>query len=156
MADSSPPKLDLFVARMGEYFAQAGQPRIAGQLLGWLLVCDPPQQSAGDLAEATGASKGSISNMIRLLLATACVDRVGMPGERKTYYQIRPGVWSDLLEAQTAKVTVLREIADEGLAALEDTSPQRRERLQGMRDLHAFFEQEMPAMIERWQEQNRK
>jgi DNA-binding transcriptional regulator GbsR (MarR family) len=28
---------------------QIGHPRIYGQILGWLLICDPPEQSFSDL-----------------------------------------------------------------------------------------------------------
>ena len=36
-----------------------GVPPIAGRILGWLMICDPPEQSAGEIAEAIGASRAS-------------------------------------------------------------------------------------------------
>ena len=50
------------------YFEQIGYPRMAGPILGWLLICDPPVQSTGELADVLGASKESLSTMTRLLI----------------------------------------------------------------------------------------
>ena len=148
--ESSPAEIEAFVERMGEYFAQIGSTRIAGRLVGWLLVCDPPHQSAEDLAGATGASKGSVSNMLKLCVAGGIIERIGLSGERRAYYQIRPEAWSDLFVARMAKIAELRLIADEGLKALAETSVERTARLKGMRDLYAFYEGEIPALLERW------
>ena len=52
--------------------------------------------------------------------------------------------------ARMAKISELRLIAEEGLKALDGTSVERMARLQGMRDLYAFYEGEIPAMLERW------
>ena len=40
-----------FVEEVGLLFEHAGLPRMAGRILGWLLICDPPHQSPGELAE---------------------------------------------------------------------------------------------------------
>ncbi len=148
----TPTDTDAFVERIGEYFAQIGSTRIAGRLVGWLLVCDPPHQSADDLAQATGASRGSVSNMLKLCVAGGIIQRIGLPGERRAYYQIRAEAWSDLFVASMAQTAELRLIADEGLKALSGTSVTRRARLQAMRDLYAFYEREIPSLVERWNE----
>ncbi len=148
--ETTPVETDAFVERMGEYFAQIGSTRIAGRLVGWLLVCDPPHQSAEDLAEATAASKGSVSTMLKLCVAGGIIERIGIPGERRAYYQIRPSAWSDLFVSRMAKIGELRLIAEEGLKALDGTSVERMARLKGMRDLYAFYEGEIPSMLERW------
>ncbi len=62
------------------FFEEMGFPRMAGRILGWLLICDPPEQSAGQLAGVLQASKGSLSTMTRLLIQMGLVERVGLPG----------------------------------------------------------------------------
>lgn len=69
------------------HFEESGLPRIAGRILGLLLVCDPPHRSAQELADQLGASKASISTMTRLLLSGVILEKVGLPGERATYYR---------------------------------------------------------------------
>lgn len=142
---------ETFVEQMGEFYAQVGMPRIAGRLIGWLLICDPPQQSADELGEAIGASRGSISTMLRLCKGTGLVESLGMPGERKTYYRIRPSAWTKALHDSTARFTTMKALAEEGLKVLAGAPVEQRKRLEGMRDLYGFFEEEFPALIERWE-----
>lgn len=139
-----------FVEQLGEQFARVGQQRIAGRVLGWLLVCDPPEQSAGELAEVTGASKASISIAVRLLTAAGMVERVGVAGKRQTHYRLRPTCWTTDVRQKLDVMRSMREIAERGLDALRGAPKARRQRLQDMRDFYAFFEQEFPAAIERW------
>ena len=79
-----------FVEDFSLYFEQMGYPRSAGRILGWLLICDPPVQSTGELADALGASKGSRSTMTRLLIQVGLIERAGMPGRRRDYSRIKP------------------------------------------------------------------
>jgi DNA-binding transcriptional regulator GbsR (MarR family) len=61
--------VERFIEELGMQFElEAAAPRMLGRVLGWLLVCDPPEQSAAELAERLQASKGSISTATRLLL----------------------------------------------------------------------------------------
>lgn len=139
-----------FVEHFGEFFARAGHQRIAGRVLGWLLICDPPHQSADDLRRVTRASKASVSITLRLLAAADLVERIGVPGQRRAYYRVRPGAWSTDLRRKVDQITGARRLAEEGLALLADATPERRRRLEEMRELYAFFEREFPGLIERW------
>ena len=156
MSSGKREEIEAFVEKVGEFFNQLGQPRICGRLMGWLLICDPAYQSAEELAEATGASKASVSTMVRLLQAASLVESMGVPGERRTFYRIRPGAWSEMMGSQVAKLAGLRRLAEEGLEVMAGEPEERRERLQGMRDLYAFFEAEFPALIERWNERQKE
>ena len=48
-----------FVEEMGQALATYGMTPMAGRMWGWLLICEPPEQTAADLAEALQASRGS-------------------------------------------------------------------------------------------------
>ena len=41
-----------FVEEMGQALAGYGMTPMAGRMWGWLLICDPPEQTAGDIADA--------------------------------------------------------------------------------------------------------
>ena len=62
--------------RMARILAQEGLPPVAGRMWAWLLVCDPPEQTAAQLAEAVGASRGSISGMASARIAQTGRDAV--------------------------------------------------------------------------------
>ncbi|MBV9805150.1 MAG: hypothetical protein JO130_18265 [Solirubrobacterales bacterium] len=51
-----------FADHMGRFSARRhAYPPMAGRLLGYLAVCDPPEQSIGDLSEALLASRSAIA-----------------------------------------------------------------------------------------------
>jgi DNA-binding transcriptional regulator GbsR (MarR family) len=145
-----------FVEEVGLFFEQRGVPRMAGRVLGWLLICDPPHQSADELAEALMASKGSISTTTRLLIRLGMVVRTSLPGQRRDYFVIRPDCWDWAMQEALSKVTEFRSLAEQGLELLDGKEPQVRQRLEDMRAIYAFFEREWGALAERWErERNR-
>ena len=115
-----------FVEDFGLYFEQMGYPRMAGRILGWLLICDPPSQSAGELAEVLAASKGSLSTMTRLLIQVGLIERVGLPGQRRDYFRIKPGAWPQLIRSQMQSMTGLHQMVERGLTMLSGRDPARR------------------------------
>lgn len=145
-----------FIEEVGLMFELAGLPRMAGRILGWLLISNPPHQSTGELAEVLQASKGSISTMTRLLIQAGLVERTSLPGDRRDYFCIKLGAWSALIKQRVAQITAIRQLAEHGLQLLEGEDPQRRQRLQEMHDFHAFFERQFPMMIERWEQEHQQ
>ncbi|WP_228035309.1 GbsR/MarR family transcriptional regulator [Oculatella sp. LEGE 06141] len=143
-----------FVEEVGLMFEIVGLPRMSGRIFGWLLISNPPQQSSSELAEVLQASKGSLSTMTRLLIQIGLIERVSLPGHRRDYFQIRPNAWTQLTKQRMAQLKAFRELAERGLKLMEGTQPPLQERLQEMRDVHAFLEQELPRLIERWEQQD--
>jgi len=142
-----------FVEEVGLFFEQSGLPRMAGRILGRLLLSDPPHQSTDQLTEALMASKGSISTMTRLLIQIGLIERVSLPGVRHDYFRIRPGAWQHLIKQSVDQVTVLRQLAERGLELVEGKASLPRQWLEEMRDMYAFFEREYPDLLERWEKE---
>lgn len=149
-------ELSHFVEEVGMMFEAVGLPRMAGRIFGWLLIANPPHQSMGDLVKVLQASKGSISTMTRLLIQISLIERVSLPGQRRDYFQIKPHAWSQLTQQRMTQITAFRQLAERGLNLLSDQPPQLRQRLQEMRDIHAFLEKEMPLLDQRWQQEQRR
>lgn len=133
-------------------FEMVGLPRMSGRIFGWLLISDPPQQSNGELAEVLQASKGSISTMTRLLIQIGLIERVSLPGERRDYFQIKPHAWSQMTKQRMEQIAAFRQLAERGLTMLENYPPKLKARLQEMRDIHEFWERELPLLDERWEQ----
>ncbi len=155
MDDEQQVKEKRFVEEVGILFEQTGSPRMAGRILGWLLISDPLYQSTGELAEALLASKGSISTMTRLLIRIGLIERVSLPGQRRDYFHIKAGAWNQMIKESLVQITAMRQLAEHGLELVEGKAPLTRQWLEEMRDMYAFFEREFPALLERW-EQERK
>lgn len=139
-----------FVEEAGLVFEQRGMPRMAGRIIGWLLICDPPQQTMQDLTEALQTSKSSISTATRLLIQFGFIQRVSRPGERRDYYRMDADFWARAFENGVQQFVNFRQLAEKGLALLAGETPERKARLEDMYDTSLFMEQEYPALLERW------
>lgn len=73
-------KID-FVEAFSLKVEETGHPRIYGQILGWLLVCEPDYQSFSDLMKNLNISKASVSNITRILLETGLIEKIRIPGK---------------------------------------------------------------------------
>src|ERR1700676_232914 len=125
-----------WVERVAATFAQHfGLPPITGRILGWLLICDPPEQSAGEIAEAIGASRASLTTSMRLLTAGNLVRRRHRPGERTTYFRIDDDAWEKVIRQRIAGMASLREITEDALSLVGSDSA-RAARIRGA---HEFF-----------------
>ena len=139
-----------FVEKVGLFMESSGMPRMAGRLVGLLLICDPPALSSAQLAAALSASKGSISTNTRLLMAGGLIEKVAMPGERGTYFRVRTNAWEQIIEEQVAAVSAFRQLLDSGIAMIPD--PTRRQRLEDAREFYTFMEQEFPLILAHWRQ----
>lgn len=143
-------KQQQFVEECGLYFERMGLTRIAGKIIGWLLICEPPYQDQTDLVEALGASKSSISVALKDLTTLYLVERFALPGDRRTFYRTSKDMWSRSFRARMHQVTELKELGERGLEALAGEAPERRKRLEFMRDMNAFMETEFPKLLDAW------
>ncbi|WP_431931072.1 GbsR/MarR family transcriptional regulator [Nonomuraea jabiensis] len=95
--------------------AEWGLAPITGRVLGWLMACDPPAQTASEIADAIGASRASLTTNMHLLTSIKLIRRFRKPGERNVYYQIEDDAWSKVIRQKLAAFTAFDELAAEGL-----------------------------------------
>ncbi|MQA86304.1 MAG: transcriptional regulator [Streptosporangiales bacterium] len=139
-----------YADEVGLFFEATGLPRMPGRILGWLLVCEPPHQSAEELAAALQASRGSISMAMQMLMGAGAVERYPVPGSRRTYYRMRPGFWLREAEDKARLAGEWRKLADRGLDLMRDRPEESRRRLQEARDMYAFLEEEYARIKDLW------
>lgn len=139
-----------YVERMARMISAMGLPPMAGRIWAYLLVCEPPEQTAGEVATALGASRGSISGMLRLLEAPGLVRRTTRRGDRREYVSVPPGAIVAVLESRLATTVAWRRLAEEGIELLREHPPASRLRLEELRDVYRHMERELPAMLERF------
>lgn len=135
----------------GQFFDESGLPRVEGRLLGWLVVCDPPEQSAEDIGEALGLSRGGISMGIRMLMRAEAVERAVIPGSRRHYYRLRPGLWRREIERRVQEARRTRDLAVDGLDRLQSAPSEQLQRLQDMRDMYAYLARGYQELNDEWQ-----
>lgn len=140
------------VGRFGVFVEMSGGQRIAGMLVGYLLICEPEQQSITEMATALNISKASVSTVIRQLQQGRTVERVPMPESRQHYYRITGGgSWIQILQARWRFLDAGRDVADAGIRVVGD-DPSRARRMQEFADFLAFLVEEFGAdLVSRWE-----
>jgi hypothetical protein len=139
---------DEMVEQMGLFFQNLGVPRAAGQMLGYLLACDPPEQTAGEISLATGLSPASISSSARLLVQMSAVEPRHRIGDRKTYYRVPSTLWIDMVRS---KLTAFGDLAAVGKRIKAAGSVGREDGIDEMVAFAEFWESELPRIVERWE-----
>lgn len=124
-----------WVEQLATFLARDGVSPIAARCLGWLMVCDPPEQSAQQIGEAINASRGSMTTNLRLLTAMGFTSHRTRPGDRTTYYRVDDHAWDTVVRRQIASLAAFRELAQTGLDLL---GPETR-RAQRVKEAHDTF-----------------
>src|SRR5512146_2557600 len=118
-----------FIEDIALFFERMGMPRMAGKILGVLLISDPPAQSITEIGEKLNASKSSVSTMARLLAENGLIERVASPVPRRDYYRFKPGGWILYIRRWLGLMSELHHITERGLRLLADEPPAMQERL---------------------------
>jgi DNA-binding MarR family transcriptional regulator len=140
-----------FADHMGRFYARRfAFPPMVGRLLGYLSVCDPPEQSIGELADALLASRTAITNAVKALETMRAVRRTRAAGERMDRVRI------DLSSPQSLGMDVteyeeLRELAHEGLDVLRDAPVERQAVLREVAAFADFLLEQVPQMKQEWE-----
>ena len=139
-----------FVEEMGQFLASLGMTPMAGRMWGWLLICEPPEQTAAEIAEALHASRGAISGTARLLANAGLVRRATRRGERREYFSAPAEALDAMLMSAASLYRQMRQIAERGLIAIADRPADSKTRLEEFRDVMGFVEIEVPRVIARF------
>jgi DNA-binding transcriptional regulator GbsR (MarR family) len=139
-----------FVEEMGQFLASLGMTPMAGRMWGWLLICEPPEQTAAEIAEALHASRGAISGTARLLANAGLVRRATRRGDRREYFSAPAEALDAMLMSAASLYRQMRQIAERGLAAIADRPADSKTRLEEFRDVMGFVEIEVPRVIARF------
>lgn len=137
-----------FVDAMGQLMSAYGLGPMAGRVWAWLLICDPPEQTAADLAASLQASRGAISGAAAFLSASGLIRRMRRRGDRREYFSIPPGAFNSLLRSGTAYYERLVDITSAGLATMDGREPSARLRLEEVRDATQFIVESFPVALE--------
>jgi hypothetical protein len=139
-----------FADQIGRFFAtQYGLPPVTGRVVGWLLICDPPEQTAAEIAEALHTSRSAVGSALAALEHQGQILRRRAAGERADRISFHPDAVVRSLEAPSEYGALLG-LARHGLEVLRDAPPARRARLLEAAALYEFLLERMPALANEW------
>lgn len=141
--------MQAFIESMGLYFAQYNLPRIGGRIMALMMVADRPL-SLDDMAQLLRVSRASISTNIRLILAAGWAEQIGLPGDRRDFYQAPPNTWTRTIDVEMKGIERLRQMVAQGLAELAPTDAQAQARLQDTLEFCDFLQEAYTEIKHRW------
>lgn len=157
MSEDLDPKVERdIVDHIALLFEQAGYPPVMGRILACLTVCDPPEKSSQELAEYLHASKGAISQATRMLMKSGLIERVHVPNSRAYWFRLRENAWKGAVRDEVHRMRRMQEVAAAGLDRMAHLPASRRRRLQEFHDMSAFFVEEYPRLLERWEQHTKE
>ena len=141
-----------FVEKFCVIAEQDGFPRIAGRIMGFLLLNQGPY-TLDELAEELQISKTSASTNARLLEQHGIIERVVKPGDRRDFYHLAENHWERMFDVVRKKMQRFQAVLDETMAALPVSETYARERLDETQRFHAFMLEHIETRIEEWRRQ---
>jgi MarR family len=144
-----------FADRAGRFYArQYGFPPVTGRLLGYLTVCEPPDQTIAELAEALRASRSAITGSVKQLEGLRAVLRTRAAGDRVDRVSIDP---AGLEPKGFDPSEYLQQAAliREALTLLPKGETTRRAVLEEAADLNEFLARRLPELLQEWRAQLR-
>jgi DNA-binding transcriptional ArsR family regulator len=139
-----------FADHAGRFYARRyAFPPMVGRLVGYLAVCDPPEQTIAQLAEALLASRSAIAQAVNALETLHVVRRYRMAGERMDRVRI------DLSSPRSQGLDIseyqeLSELAREGLEVVRDAPLERQAALLEMSAFADFLLERIPLLQQDW------
>ncbi len=139
-----------FADHVGRFYARRyAFPPMVGRLLGYLTVCDPPEQSIGELAEALLASRSAIAGAVKALETMRAIRRSRVAGERMDRVQV------DFSSPQSMGMDIteyeeLSALTQEGLQVLREAPVERQAVLLEMSAFADFLIERLPVLAQEW------
>jgi len=140
-----------FADHAGRFYArQYGYPPMVGRVLGYLLVCDPRDQTIAELSEALLASRSAITGALDVLERIHVIRRSRAAGERSDRVRLDfPSAESQGFDV--SEYQQLGDLAREGLQVLSEAPAERRMELLQMAALADFLVERIGALRQEWE-----
>src|ERR1700759_3855153 len=135
-----------FADHMGRYYARRfAFPPMVGRLIGYLAVCDPPEQSIGELAEALLASRSAIANAVKTLETMRLLRRTRVAGERLDRVRLDP-TSPQAMGLDTSEYEEMSELVREGLDVVREAPAERQALLREWAEFAEFVIEQVKRM----------
>lgn len=155
MAHNADKAISGFVEQMGLILQAEGLPRIAGHIMGLMIMHEGPF-SLSQLAQRLNVSRASISTNTRLLEDLDVIIRTAKPGDRQDYFKLSPQPYARLLRGVVRRMRRARDVVESTQEALPEGMTDTHERLQ---ELDAFYEALIESfldVIDTWDTESRR
>ena len=149
MTNSADKTVADFVEQMGLILQTEGMPRIAGHIMGLMIMQEGPF-SLSELAERLKVSRASISTNTRLLEDLEVIDRFVKPGDRQVYFRLSPQPYARMLRGIVRRKRRARDVVESTQDALPEGMTDAHARLQELNDFFEVLIDTFGELIDTW------
>ncbi len=141
-----------FIEEIGILFERQGVARVAGRIIGLLLLVPQPLNQE-QIATILQVSRGSVSTNLQLGQTYQLIRIVPRrkAGDRRDYYEISGGSWERAFLHAEQEAKVVRDLALTGLRIVDPDNKVAQKRLREMEALYACYLEWVPTFAEAWQ-----
>ncbi|MCU0446392.1 MAG: hypothetical protein MUE85_15905 [Microscillaceae bacterium] len=144
------------VEKIGVVCDKDGFPPLAGRLLGFLMLAEPPHKTFDEMVDFLQASKSAVSNTLKFLEAQKMVDYITFAGDRKRYFRMNVEGWGQVVGQRLDFLVNMQEKVKEVLAIRTTDHPEFNQGLHNIYLLYQTFIDELPRIIQKWEEAKKK
>lgn len=137
-----------FVEQLGLIAQADGLPRIAGRILGYMVIHGGPF-SFSELSLELKVSRGSISTNTRLLENLGVIERTTRPGERQDYFKLHTDPYYELMRGLQNRMRKASRIVKETKDKLPSNDRDMQERLADLCDFYQQFVDTTESMTDK-------
>lgn len=144
-------KVSEFVERFGLMWERLGSNRSVGRVMAWLLVADPAEQTAGDIADALKISQANVSTTVRTLEMLGLVERISIPGKRRIHFRIPKGAWQNTTGSRLREFDDFMAAASLGREVMAERTS-GRERIEELWEWASWWRARYGELVDEWEE----
>lgn len=138
-----------FIEKFCMVAEQDGFPRIAGRLMGFLMLNEGPY-TLDELADELQISKASASTNARLLEQHGMIARVLRPGDRRDFYQLADDHWERMFDVARKRLQKFHDVLEQTVQELPAKQSYGRKKLKEAQRFHAFILKDFEDRIQEW------
>jgi DNA-binding transcriptional regulator GbsR (MarR family) len=140
---------DSFIDRMGLVAEADGLSRIAGRIMG-LMVLEGGPLSFSEIGERLDVSRASVSTNTRFLERVGVIERVTVKGSRQDHFRLAKAPYARLLEGSIARMKKAEDVVTEAKAGISPEDTERRRRLEDLGTFYATLAETFEALVARF------
>lgn len=144
------------IETIGVFHEQNGLQPALGRIMGLMMVVDTAEVTFEEIVEGLSLSKSAVSTALTLLQTQNKVEYSTKPGKRKRYFRLRRSDWENELKKGINSGLQFSDILDEVLAIRDQQNPEFNQHLESVRDFMIFLQKEIPILIDRYMEKQKK
>lgn len=142
-----------FIEESALIFEALGLTRMAGRIIGYLLVSSEEIISFNNLTAKLKASKSSISTNLRMLQNTGFIKMVTLPADRKTYYELNHDIdWGELMIKKMKTLNLYRVILNKAYVLRENKNDKTSAWTQNSVRFYEWIDREMVDLLQKYKQ----